>query len=154
MNGSSMHWTTYIVAAVAVYGAVLSTYTALSKLRQGRRRIRVKFSWGALFQGPEVSPQMLFIIVSNPGNRAVTIHTPAIILPNDTRVVFPDPHSDVGFPCDLPEGQSCKVWIEVRELAEFLKSRGFSGKTKLVAICEDAVDNVYKSRSTIFDVDR
>jgi hypothetical protein len=40
-----MNWT-IVTAVVAVYGALLSTWNALSKQMETRRRVTVKYSYG------------------------------------------------------------------------------------------------------------
>jgi hypothetical protein len=89
---------------------------------------------------------MLLHVVSNPGHRSVTIYTPSIVIPSGERMVFPFPQSDVQFPHELHEGKRCTIWVEQEEIARQLRERGLSGKVKLVAECDDAVGNTYKSK--------
>ena len=75
-----MEWTTIITAVVAVYGAALSTYTMIQDRKEKRRQIRMKPSNGMLTFGPELSPAMLLIEATNPGNRTVILDTAGIFL--------------------------------------------------------------------------
>ena len=66
-------WIAPITALVALYGAVLSTYTLISSRRDKRRRVKVELSAGFLATGPDLSAAMLLIKVSNPGHITVII---------------------------------------------------------------------------------
>ena len=69
-------------------------------------------------------------------------------------LVFPNPRSNVVFPCELLPGNNCKVWSPLTDLARQLKEEGFSGKVKLVGFCRDAVGTTYKGKRWKLDVDQ
>ena len=152
-----MDWVVSITALVALlialYGAVLSTYTLVSSRRDKRRQVKVELSTGFLATGPDLSAAMLFIGISNPGHITVTLNIPGIQLPNRETLVFPDPPSDVRFPHELAPGKGCRVWTPLADLAERLKEKGFSGKVKLVGFCTDAVGTTCKGKSWKLNVD-
>ena len=148
-----MDWVASITALVALYGAVLSTYTLVCSRRDKQRQVKVELSTGFLATGPDLSAAMLFIGVSNPGHITVTLNIPGIQLPNRETLVFPDPLSDVLFPHELPPGNKCTVWTPLADLAERLKEKGFSGKVKLVGFCTDAVGTTYKGKRWKLNVD-
>ena len=148
-----MDWTTVVTAAVAVYGAALSTYTLIQNRKEKQRKISVKLSNGFLTSGPELSPAMLLIEATNPGNRTVILNTIGIFLPDGKTVAFPNPQSNVRFPHPLPEGNSCTVWTPLKELAQQLRQEGYSGKVKLVGFYRDQLGTQYKSNAFAFDMD-
>ncbi|MGO9019660.1 MAG: hypothetical protein ACLQVJ_15060 [Syntrophobacteraceae bacterium] len=148
-----MNWTAIVTAAVAVYGAALSTYTLIQNRKEKRRQIRVKLSNGFLTSGPELSPAMLLIEATNPGNRTVILNTVGISLPDKKTLAFPIPHSNVRFPHPLPEGNSCLVWTPLKELAQQLRQEGYSGKVKLVGFYRDQVGTQYSSNAFAFEID-
>jgi len=136
-----------IVAVVAVYGAVFSTITFVSRKKEKKRQLEIKFSNGFLMYGQEPGEFVLFVEVSNPGYRDVTINIPSLILPDKKVVAFIDPYqSDVRFPHKLAEGTNCKVWTEMRDLAQNLKEHGYSGIIEINAKVEDGAGNIYRSR--------
>lgn len=142
------NWPAIITALVAVYGAILSTYTFVTNRREKQRQLLISFSNGFLTYGVDISPPMLFIEVANPGSRTVTVNIPCIKLPDGKSIVFPNPAgmSDVTFPHELKEGKSCRLWIEMKELARELVRLGYSDIVKLEAEVRDSVGQVYRSR--------
>lgn len=146
-----MDWTNIITAAVALYGAVLSTYMLVSNTREKRRHVKVEIANGFLPRGPELGPPMLLICLTNPGYRSVTIQCPALRLPTGASMVFLEPQSDVRFPHELAEGKNCTVWMEMTSIAQQLVERGITGTVGLVAECSDAVGTTYKSKAWPFN---
>jgi hypothetical protein len=138
-------WDRIIVAIVAIYGAIMSTITFFSKHKEKQRQLKVKFSNGFTPYGDNLGELMLFIEVSNLGFRDVTINVPRLILPDRKTVVFPNPQSDVRFPHKLEEGTKCKVWTEIKELAQNLKRNGYKGVIKIDADVDDGAGQIYKS---------
>jgi hypothetical protein len=148
-----IQWPTVIIAIVAVYGAMLSTYTALLNWRDKTRRVAVRLSLGFGVYGNQTGPTVLLVTASNPGSRTVTLTSWALRLPDKRQLWPPMPQSHVDFPHDLLEGKSCTVWVPAREVAEGLKGEGFSGRIKLAGLFRDAVGNVYTSKPIKFDID-
>lgn len=144
----NVSWTQIVTAIVAVYGAIMSTVTFVVNRRDKKRKLEVKFSNGSLTYGNKLSELMLFINVSNPGNRAVKINVPRIILPDGKTIVFPNPQSDVKFPHLLEEGRKCMVWAEMKYLAKQLKDAGYSGVINLKADVEAETGKRYTSQKT------
>ncbi len=150
-TGTKVDWTNIITAAVALYGAVLSTFMLVSNTREKRRHVKVEIKNGFLPRGPELGPPMLLIGLSNPGHRPVTIQYPALRLPTGASMVFLEPQSDVRFPYELAEGKNCTVWAEMSLIAQQLVEQGITGTVGLVAECSDAVGITYKSKAWSFN---
>jgi hypothetical protein len=148
-----MDWTEILTTIVAVYGAVLATYTLIAQLRENRSKVNVKISTGFLAFAEDTSDAMVFLSASNPGQKEVTLSSWGFVLPNKKQLFVPYPQSNVTFPYDLLPSKSCQIWIEAREIARALKSEGFSGKVKLVGFYRDQLDRTYRSKPYKFDVD-
>ena len=148
-----MEWTNVITAAVALYGAVLSTYTILANRKDKRRQIKVKLSNGFLTSGPEISSAMLLIDASNPGVRSVILNSAGIKLPNGKTVVFPIPEGNVVFPHTLKEGENCLLWTPMKEFARTLGNEGYSGTIKIVAFYRDQLGKEHRSNKFSFDIE-
>lgn len=153
---------TIIVAIVAVYGAVVSTYNFLIYRRSTEVSLKVKLSYGAcdypyaVLTMPHYSNSTphLVLDVANNGTRPVTIRVPFFKLPNNRQLIIRNPYSAVNLPHELLEGRDCVMWTEVRTIANALKDEGFSGIFKLVGSVHDAVGNTYKSKPLEFDIDK
>jgi hypothetical protein len=138
-----MDWIKIIIPAIAIYGAVLSTYTLICNRRDKKRRIKVAFSRGYLTSVMGLSEQMLFITVTNPGDRTVRIMVPGILLPDKRSIVFPSPKGEVTFPHDLLEGRSCKIWESLEYARSELQKMGFRESIDLVPFVDNSVGDRY-----------
>ncbi|MGB9845867.1 MAG: hypothetical protein ACPLF9_08930 [Methanothermobacter tenebrarum] len=148
-----MAWTEYIIAAVAVYGACLSTYTLCVQIIRNRPKVKVKISQGFLTSSMgRLSASMLFLSASNLGQKTVTLSSFGIRIPYNKQLIIPNPEGDVRFPHELLPGKSCQIWIEVSEIVETLKSEGFSGKINLIGFYRDQTDRTYRSKPFNFDI--
>ena len=148
-----MDWTTVVTALVALYGAVLSTYTLIQNRKEKQRQVSVRLSNGFLTFGPELSPAMLLVEATNPGDRTVILNTVGLSLPDGKTVAFPNPQGNVRFPYPLEEGNSCMVWTPLKELAQQLSQEGYSGKVKLVGFYRDQLGTMYNSNTFSFNID-
>ena len=152
MDGTTIDWTKVVTALVAIYAAILSTYTLLSSRKEKKRQIKVELSFGFRVFGPKLGPTSLLITASNPGYRTVTLTGVGIRLPDNRQAILPNPPSDVQFPYDLPEGKHCTAWFDAKELAATLRREGFAGKVKLVGFYRDALGTVYASNRLRFNM--
>ena len=148
------NWPTIITALVALYGAIISTYTLYSQRKEKTRQVNVKLTTGFLtsINGGH-SPPVLFLEASNPGHIPVNLTSPGIILPDKINIVFPIPLSDVRFPYDLMPGKSCRVWVDLKGLASDLRNKGYSGNIKLIGFYRDAIGKEHKSKKYKLDIE-
>jgi hypothetical protein len=141
----SKHWEA-IGAVATVVGLFVSIYLGF----RGRRRkpeVEVKMKDGFLtFTDGRLSDRMIFVEVSNTGEKIVTINVPYLQLPDNRKMVFPDPQSDVTFPHTLEEGKCCSLWVERKEVLRSLRGYGCKGKVRVRAAVADQTDKVYKAR--------
>jgi hypothetical protein len=149
-------WDIIITLIIAMYGAILSTYSIWNARQEHRREVKVRLSYG--FSTHPFAPQGLLLIIEalNTGRKTVTLSSTGLILPTKDKkyYTFLRPNSNVTFPYDLPEGKNCSVWIGTKELSENLKQEGYSGKIELKGYYGDAIGGKYKSKSIKFDIDK
>lgn len=145
-----------ITLIIAIYGALLSTYSIWASRQEKKREIKVKLSYGLLASPPSVSPKMLFISALNTGQKRATLTSMGLILPKKDRkyLVFLRPDSNVSFPHDLLEGKDCRVWVTTERIALDLKRQGYSGKVSLKGYYSDAIGKEYRSKSLKFDIEQ
>lgn len=149
-----MDWTNIIIAVVAVYGAVISTYTLITQQKKDRPNLNVKVKWGLIpFTNGDVSEPQLFIEALNRGHTNITLSGQGFILPDNKTIVDPIPKSNVKFPHELKAGKGCSIWMDVIETAYKLKSNGYSGKIDLIGFYRDQIDITYKSKPFSFNID-
>lgn len=146
-----------ITLIIAIYGAILSTYTIWNSKQEHKREIKVKTTYGFI-KSPitGVSPLMIMSTAMNTGRKTVSITSMGFILPNKDReyLILLKPQSNVIFPYDLAEGKSCQVWDTAKELAEDLKHEGYSGRIDLRGYFKDAIGNEYRSKPMKFSIEK
>lgn len=149
----SFDWGTAVTAAVAVYGAGLSTYTFITQRRDNRPRVKVTLSYGALFlrDRPQIA---LMIGVSNPGKHNVTVKSVWLQLPNKHRFFMPRLEGTTQLPCELAVGQGQTFWMWPTIVAGELSKQGMTGDVKLSAGATDANGNEYRSEVGKFSVEQ
>ena len=149
-----MEWTNVVTAMVAVYGAILSSYTFIQQMKKDRPGLKVKVKWGMLtYQNGNVSDPMIFVNALNQGHTSLTLSGQGLELPNKETMVMPIPKGNVRFPHELDPGKSCQIWFEVKEVAELMKSKGYLGYTQVVGFYTDEVDRQFKSKPFKFNID-
>jgi hypothetical protein len=145
------NWLGVITAIGVLYGIVMSTYNFIVNRKTKQRRLTVTITRGFKPDEPgniSIHP-LLFINVSNPGYRTVTINAPYFELPYGQKLEFPHPLADVDFPYELQECKSCRLWAKETDVIQFFAiSCGYSGEVHLRGAVLDATGRVYKSKKT------
>lgn len=99
-----------IVAAVAVFGAVLSTLNFVAQRRSGRTAVKVTVS-NSFFTyavGPPISELMLQLSAANTGERPVVLSSFGFKLPDDRKLAILEPKGVEQFPHELlPANYTC-----------------------------------------------
>ena len=150
-----MQWSDILTAALALYGAVLSTLVFLDQRSKDKSQVKVSLTFGMIeFIGQGLSDPQLLITAANTGNRPVTLSSAFLQLPNGKTVVFPRPLSTVNFPHELQPGKNCIVWSEPEKIAAELREEGFTGTTKLKGAYRDETGKEYMSKPLKFNLDK
>jgi hypothetical protein len=144
-----------ITLLIAIYGALLSTYSVLASRQERKREIKVQLSYGfhTLLGEPKA---VLVISALNTGHKRVALNSTGLVLPSKDKkyLMFLRPNSNVTFPYDVQEGKDCNAWITTEELAQDLKQRGFSGEISLKGYYRDAIGGEYTSKSVKFNIEK
>jgi hypothetical protein len=150
MRVGAVNWVTIVTAAVAVYGAILSTYNAFSKWAEDRRTVQVGLRYGIYPENPK-----LFLSAVNAGKRPVFLHKRWLSLSNKKKIEYNGMHyiGEPFLPVQLTEGNSCEYWTPARGLAAHLKESGLSGTIKLVAFFQDSMGVHYRSKPLRFEIE-
>jgi hypothetical protein len=147
-----MNWTV-ATGVVAVYGALLSTWNALSTQWEKRRRLAVKISYGCETYGPQLGPYSIIVTALNKGTPSMTLSGAGIRLPDGRDTAYLGQSGNARFPHELESGKSCLICLPVQSFAQQLKTAGFSGNVRLAGYYRDALDKTYLSKEFDFDVE-
>ncbi len=152
-RAQAMNWAV-ATGIVAVYGATLSTWKAVSDYFEKRRSITVKVSYGYETYGPGLDglgPPAVVVTAMNTGHRTVSLRAAGIRLPDGRDTMYLRQSGDARFPHDLEGGQSCMICIPLQAVRGGLQQAGFSGRIRLTGYFRDALDKTYKSKRFKFD---
>jgi hypothetical protein len=148
---NEVNWTAFIVPAVAIYGALLSTINLIAARRDKKAKIRIQMSLGYLAFLGSTSPEMALIEIINVGRDPVTINGIGMKLPDKKALALLKPQSNVSFPHQLDFGKSCTVWTSVQELADQLCEEGYSRQIKLMPYCRDQIGREFRGKKMKFN---
>lgn len=143
-----------VTAALALYGAVLSTYNTIHERRRRKPQLAVTFSHGLIgYGGGGASPALLILGAGNSGERPVTISSAYLDIPCRKQSMFGMWHGEVELPHQLLPGEGCQLYIEQATVARELVRIGLSGRVTLVAAFHDQIGNTYRSRPMEFGIE-
>lgn len=153
-----------IIAGIALYGAVISTYTLYSR----RPKVRVQTSTSFIGE-PGVgitSPLFLTMTAMNHGEKTVTLGYVGLNLPYKSlyhalfrrreklKLQFAHP-DELGcrLPYTLIPGSSFDYSQSFHNIAVSLLKSGYSGIIRVNAYYKDQVGNTYRTKKFSFDID-
>jgi hypothetical protein len=144
-----------VVAAVAVYGAILSTMTFRAQHRERRARIRVKVSNGFPVLGGHIGEPQLQIEATNTGERPVVLEAAGYKLPRNgdsLALIAPSLRTLPEFPCELAPNRSGLLAEDMSDIAGSLAQHGHVGRVELVGFFRDQEDNEYLAKPWELDI--
>ena len=95
-----------------------------------------------------------FIDISNPGHIASTLRAVHLSAGKLNIIVPPYDGEPRYLPYEILPGQSCKFWVDTREIAQGLAVQGLSGSIKLRGVATDGTGTDFLSDAIDFDIDR
>lgn len=146
-----MDLTDVIIAGVALYGSILSTYTLIQNKKEKQRQLKVHITerYPLSKQGQALKPDGIIIQMKNPGYKKVTVVDSQIMLPKDQVLIFPSPIGSIIFPYEIDEGKECVVYIELQKVISGTTKLGYSGDVKLRAKIIDGAGDIYISKKAL-----
>jgi hypothetical protein len=144
-----------ILFALAIYGALLSTWNLIQAIRKEARSIRVTAgSKIPVFTNGEMGKTWVHLEATNIGQRPVTVTTLAFELGAGRRL-FNMQHSgqnppgleDTALPITLADGQTARLHYAYSDIAQALLSEGQTASCKLTPICEDSAGGIHRGEA-------
>ncbi|MDA9529017.1 hypothetical protein ACM42_11415 [Bradyrhizobium sp. CCBAU 25338] len=145
-----------VLFAIAVYGAVLSTFNWRQAARKDRRQITISASTAMPTYGDQLGAPYAKLEALNTGHRVVTVKTLTFETTSGARLAPMLTDRSPGMPdtrltVTLSDGQSAHLLLPYSDIAEALMANRQAGVVKLTPICVDSADNVYRGEP--WDVD-
>lgn len=145
-----------ITLAIAVYGAVVSSFTAYLYWREQTALVDVDFRMGVYKDAnDQVTKVRLTTVVRNKGETVVHLQEPYFQAAHGRLSIFDYNliDTDVDFPYELKPKTKRNVTFGGRRIAKHLRRQGISGTQEIVSVFPDALDNRHKSGPISFPVD-
>jgi hypothetical protein len=152
LSEQSLPWKDIITVLIAVYGAVLSTYTFLATRRRDKPNIIIEVTTD-LRGDMSRAGLMITLNALNVGHRPITLSMMGFLLPDGQIMDFIRPQTDVEFPYKLESGERCRAWMEVERFKANLMKAGYYQQVELVGYFRDEVNRIYKSNKWVFNTD-
>jgi hypothetical protein len=147
-----MKWTEILTALVALYGAVVATFTAITQYRNSRPRLKVELKEGWIIGDPNVGDdKCLTVSTKNFGQKKVTLNILSFKSSNGKAWIVPAP--GVTFPYELEPECCCVMYMKAKSAAQALGEGDCAGKIILTATVADAIGREYRSNAFEFDAD-
>lgn len=138
------------LAALALYGAGLSTLNLLQLRAKEKRRVKVEAEWAFPFVGANFMDDHVRVTVTNVGHRKVTITSLGLEAEGKRLVSLVGPSfqglQNTELPATLDDGQRAVTYYVKRDLGLRL-SRTSAGKHKLVPYCVDSTGAVHRGEA-------
>jgi hypothetical protein len=156
-------WTSFpairdiVLFALAIYGAMLSTFNWLQASRKDRRSITLNMTTAIpTYDNGEMGDCFAKIEAVNTGHRVVTISMLTFELERGRRAFTMDRNTfpgipDTRLPASLSDGGSAYVFFSYRQIAETLLRDGKRHQSKITPVCQDTVGNTYRGEPWTFD---
>jgi hypothetical protein len=143
---------TILTAIVAVIGLILSIYNFYVDRRDKTPRLVAKISNGGLAHGAELSELMLFLEITNPGEKVVKISAVEILWNKHKFVFFKGIKGTVEIPFELKPGDNAIFWVPMKEVRSALKEQGCNQRASVKACFRTAVGSEFISKPFQVDV--
>jgi hypothetical protein len=143
-----------IVAAVAIYGTILSTLNFRAHHRDRRANIRMKVSTGFAVFGPELSDPQLQLEAVNAGERPVVLSSAGFKLTDGRSIALINPSTKTipGLPHELLPHRSAMLAENMHDIAGSLLRGDVVGRVKLLGFFRDQENNEYLAKPYEFDI--
>ncbi|MGH9869196.1 MAG: hypothetical protein ACREAA_13670 [Candidatus Polarisedimenticolia bacterium] len=138
-------WATAVTAAVAVYGAGLATYTAVTTRRATERLLKVGLTLNVLGDRPEPRTVMM-LCAASAGQRKVKIQSACIRFPHGRQFIPLEPSLADFLPWEIGEAETLDIPVPIEHVVQALQQVGYEGRVALRAEFRDILDVRYVSR--------
>lgn len=141
-----------VLFALAIYGAVLSTWNLIKAIRKDRRAVRVTAGSKIHVANGRTGATWAHIEATNIGQRPVTVTMIALELEGGGRL-FNMLHTtnpgmeDTALPIALADGQTARLHQAYADIGQALMSKGLTGKSKITPICEDTAGGIHRGKA-------
>lgn len=146
-----------LIAIIAVYGAALSTYMLVRRVRSDKTKVVVTHGWSYNIRNNRMDnrPEYLGICAVNHSRKEVVVQSLSLEIPGLCLIApgFLEIYGGDKSPNNrnltedtrLRCGDKAEVSFDCKMLRAMLNKHGYSVQLRVRAVCEDTLENVYYS---------
>ena len=142
-----------VTGAVAIYGAVLSSYILYRNMRSARNKLSVTYGWSYSVPGPVNVPQLLELEATNTGRHDMVVFSLRLDIPRFCRITpaFLDKEGNkeesknryFAKGVRLKPGDQISATFDYAELKQFIERMKWTTPLRVRAVCEDTLENYF-----------
>jgi hypothetical protein len=136
----------FVVFALAIWGAGLSTYTAVREWRKQRRAVKVLTSTSILtdYDG-NLGPTYLQVRVVNAGSRPVTIGHITLQMPDGKWMAnASDQMHNTKLPTTLNDGEEAVAFFDYKDIVSAARRHGYALHQHIRPLARDTLNTIYR----------
>ncbi|MDG6219682.1 MAG: hypothetical protein QCI00_09640 [Candidatus Thermoplasmatota archaeon] len=135
----------YIIALVALYGALLSSYTFYETYLGKQYLVKTEIGYGITTDYIETY-RSYSIEAKNIGERTVVLSQVSFLLPDSKQIIIQEPLNERRLPHKLGPGESFLIEYPMQKLNDVLENEGLSDLAEISARYKDQLGNNYDSK--------
>lgn len=149
-----MNFSEIITAFVAVYGALLATFTLVVQVREKRQRVTVTLSQGFIAEGGGGAVDVLILEAANGGAVPIYLSTCQLRLPATKEKLFSRLAYNKDFPATLNPGESVQAWLSSETFVAAIRKSKSIEEITVVAEFSNKGGGVYRSKALLVNLEK
>ncbi len=149
-----MSTTEILTAIVAVYGALLATFTLVVQQREKRRKIKVKLRLGFLGGAQGDTTDIIIMEAANSGLVPVHLSSCCFHLPETKKQLIARFSYDKEMPITLAPGESVQAWMLSEKFVEAVRKEGNQTEVKVAAKFSNKAGGEYSSKPEVLNLEK
>jgi hypothetical protein len=144
--------TEIITAILALYGAVLATFTFVVQQLGKRKKIVATLSLGFVTGGRSTPVDVVTLEAANAGHVPVHVSSCHLFLPETKEKLVAAFHFNRDFPVTLNPGESVQAWLESEKFIEIVRKTKTVSELLVVAEFSNKGGGIFRSKPEQFNL--
>jgi len=146
--------TELLTAAIAIYGALLSTFTLVLHQREKKQKVTVKLWLGMLGVGKSSVVDIVIMEAANAGSVPIHLSNCCYLIPHSKKKLVARFEYDKEMPITLAPGESVQAWMKSEDFIATLKKEGYNNQVKVVAQFSNKAGREFLSKAEVWELDK
>jgi len=145
--------TEIITAILALYGALLATFTFVVQQLEKRKKVVATLSLGFIARGRSTPIDIVSFEAANAGKVPVHVSSCHLLLPETKEKLVAVFQFDRDFPVTLNPGESVQAWIESEKFIEIVRKTKTVSELLVVAEFSNKGGSTFRSKPQRFNIE-